>query len=57
MNHFSSNASSKDEPCIKHPQHNPKPSAALLVHSEQATLPAKGHQQFCAAEAAKHAVE
>jgi hypothetical protein len=53
------NCSGKDEPRIERPQRNPKPSAALLAHSEQAALPSqqKAINTFRAAEAAKHAAE
>jgi hypothetical protein len=49
----------KDEPRIERPQCNPKPSATLLAHSEQAALPSqqKAINTFCAAEAAKCAAE
>jgi len=49
----------EDEPRIERPQRNPKPSATLLAHSEQATLPSqqKAINTFRAAEAAKRAAE
>ena len=49
----------EDEPHIERPHRNPKPSAALLAHSEQAALPSqqKVVNDFCAAEAAKRAAE
>jgi len=49
----------EDEPRIKRPQRNPKLSAALLAHSEQAVLPSqqKAINTFRAAEAAKRAAE
>jgi hypothetical protein len=49
----------EEDVCIQRPQHKSKPTAALLEHSEAATLPSQQRHinKFHAAEAARRAAE